>query len=59
MDSVTRNEWAQEFDNISERIQSLTYELRDNKDVKEFLQEIERHKTALEKTITMFKKQVQ
>lgn len=56
MNKETRNEWRDEFEKIGSKISELAYELSDNKDPKEFIDEMLEHKMDLEKTIASFNK---
>ena len=55
MDNDDRAEWAEEFDKIATKINKLTYNLKNNKDVNEFIKELESHKKDLESKIILFK----
>ncbi len=56
MDSKNRSEWAKDFERISGKISSLAQELTDNKNVYEFINEMESKKKDLEIAIDSFKK---
>lgn len=56
MDSQKRAEWAAVFEKIAERISTLAWELTDNKDVNEFLKEMEGHHKSLGDELNAFKK---
>lgn len=58
MDSEQRQECADLFEKIANKISELSNELTDNKDVHEFLKEMEKHKQSLEREIEWFKKQI-
>jgi hypothetical protein len=58
MNSQERKDYANEFDKIASRINDLSYELTDNKDVKEFLVEMERHRNRLNEAIEIFRKAI-
>ncbi|HSW77085.1 MAG TPA: hypothetical protein VLG50_08560 [Candidatus Saccharimonadales bacterium] len=53
-----RVDWAGHFNRVAEKISDLAHELEDNKDVNEFLQEIQRHARELEKNINAVKELV-
>ena len=56
MKSTVRDDHAKGFEDIAEKINDLAMELRDNKDVREFLKEMEGHQEELGAAIGAFRK---
>ena len=59
MDKENREEWSKHFQDITRKIDNLCSELEDNKDIKEFANEMEKHINNLKKCLETFKEQVQ
>jgi hypothetical protein len=56
MTTDERADYARKFEEIAGKIQNLSYELTDNKDLKEFIEEMEKLHKDLAVAINIFQK---
>jgi len=56
MTTEERADYARKFEDIAGKIQNLSYELTDNKNLKEFIEEMEKLREDLGVAIEIFRK---